>query len=142
MDTLKTSPFATKDDKQVDITIFKDVKLVCIYFSAHWCPPCRNFTPILAEVYNKINEKEKLIEIIFATRDKDLESYNEYRHTMPWVAIPFGHANIKTLATTCNITGIPTLVIMNQKGDVVCEDGYEDITSLKEKAFDKWFEKA
>ena len=27
-----------------------------IYFSAHWCPPCRNFTPMLAEFYNKVNE--------------------------------------------------------------------------------------
>ena len=26
-----------------------------IYFSAHWCPPCRMFTPELADIYNEMN---------------------------------------------------------------------------------------
>ena len=25
--------------------------VVCFYFSAHWCPPCRQFTPILKDFY-------------------------------------------------------------------------------------------
>ena len=29
-----------------------DKKLIGFYFSAHWCPPCRLFTPVLAEFYN------------------------------------------------------------------------------------------
>jgi len=27
----------------------KDV--ILIYFSAHWCPPCRGFTPVLKDFY-------------------------------------------------------------------------------------------
>ncbi len=31
--------------------VLKDKKVVVIYFSAHWCPPCRAFTPILKDFY-------------------------------------------------------------------------------------------
>ena len=32
--------------------VLKDKKIIGYYFSAHWCPPCRNFTPILSDFYN------------------------------------------------------------------------------------------
>lgn len=35
----------------------KDVILV--YFSAHWCPPCRAFTPVLKDFYEVSKKKEK-----------------------------------------------------------------------------------
>lgn len=28
--------------------------LVALYFSAHWCAPCRKFTPQLVEFYNRV----------------------------------------------------------------------------------------
>ena len=29
-------------------------KLVAFYFSAHWCPPCKAFTPVLKKFYEVI----------------------------------------------------------------------------------------
>ena len=29
-------------------------KFVGFYFSAHWCPPCRGFTPVLKDFYEVI----------------------------------------------------------------------------------------
>merc|ERR1712232_1315373 len=44
-------------------------KPIGLYFSAHWCPPCRAFTPKLAQWY-KEGRKDKM-EIIFVSSDKD-----------------------------------------------------------------------
>ena len=34
-------------------------KLLAIYYSMHNCPPCREFTPLLASLYEEFNENEK-----------------------------------------------------------------------------------
>jgi len=34
-------------------------KLVGLYFSAHWCGPCRQFTPILSKVYEEVRAAGK-----------------------------------------------------------------------------------
>ena len=45
-------------------------KQIGLYFSAHWCPPCRGFTPKLVEWYNT-NKAERNLEIIFVSLDRD-----------------------------------------------------------------------
>ena len=32
--------------------VLADKELVMYYFSAHWCPPCRQFTPMLKDFYD------------------------------------------------------------------------------------------
>ena len=48
-----------------------DEKLLLIYFSMHNCPPCREFTPLLVELYNEVNEAGKKMEVIFFSGDQD-----------------------------------------------------------------------
>lgn len=60
-----------------------------IYFSAQWCPPCQNFTPLLAECYKKVKDAGKKLEIIFISLDKDEEACREYHKCMPWLRFPF-----------------------------------------------------
>ena len=35
--------------------------IIGLYFSAHWCPPCRGFTPVLSEFYKIVNTKKNKI---------------------------------------------------------------------------------
>lgn len=95
-------------------------KFLGLYFSAHWCPPCRNFTPKLASFYEARKQQGKDdFEIIFFSSDRDVASFNEYYESMPWLAAPFGDARIEALSNRFQVEGIPTLVIIDSDGKVI-----------------------
>jgi len=93
-----------------------------LYFSAHWCPPCRNFTPVLADFYNKINEKEKKFEVIFISSDQSSQQFEEYFGTMPWAAVDYNNEMRETLGEAFQVSGIPTLIVFDNKGKKICDD--------------------
>lgn len=95
-----------------------------VYFSAHWCPPCKGFTPKLVQTYNKIKAAGKDFEIIFASSDNDLASFTEYFHEMPWLAFPHGDKRISELSDLYDVEGIPYLVILDPStGKVITTNG-------------------
>ena len=66
-------------------------RILGIYFSAEWCPPCKGFTPKLVELYKKLKEKDCVkFEVVFVSWDRDESSFTEYFKTHPWLALPFG----------------------------------------------------
>lgn len=62
-----------------------------LYFSAHWCPPCREFTPLLVQFYErfKTTANGQRFEIVFVSSDYDESAFNQYIDEMPWHSIPF-----------------------------------------------------
>ena len=60
-----------------------------IYFSAHWCPPCRGFTPVLAEYYTTLRAADKKFQVVFVSSDRDEASAKDYYSSMPWLMVPF-----------------------------------------------------
>merc|ERR550537_841046 len=46
----------TKSGKKETAEVVKAKKFVLVYFSAHWCPPCRGFTPVLSEAYKNYGD--------------------------------------------------------------------------------------
>jgi thiol-disulfide isomerase/thioredoxin len=79
-----------KEEKIETKTLLEnDVKSVGFYFSAHWCGPCRSFTPELAKIYEESQSNSQPFHIIFISCDQNEESFNEYRSEMPWPAVPF-----------------------------------------------------
>ncbi|KAK1403317.1 putative nucleoredoxin 1 [Heracleum sosnowskyi] len=94
-------------------------KYILLYFSAHWCPPCRAFTPKLIEVYNKIKSKDSAFELIFISSDRDQTSFGEYFSEMPWLALPFGDTRKASLSGLFKVHGIPKLVAIGPSGKTV-----------------------
>ena len=71
--------------------------VVGLYFSAHWCPPCRSFTPILASWYNKLTSSvlNGKLEIVFLSSDQSEEEFDSYYSEMPWAALPYSDRDKK-----------------------------------------------
>lgn len=110
-------------------------KIVGIYFSAHWCPPCRGFTPALAKIYSTIkNESKKPFEIVFVSSDRDEDSFKDYLSEMPWLALPFADRDRKNkLSKKYKVQGIPTLIIIDSSnGETITSKGREVVTSNPE----------
>jgi len=96
---------------------------VALYFSAHWCGPCRGFTPKLAEWY-KNDLKAKGLEVVFVSSDRDEGSFEGYFAEQPWLALPFAERAIKEkLSKKFKVNGIPSLVILDPTGKTITTDG-------------------
>ena len=103
-------------------------KTVGLYFSAHWCPPCRAFTPQLVAAYAATDRST--FEIVFVSSDKDPRSYMEYYASMPWLAVPFGATATKSaLSTTYAVRGIPALLLFDAAGNLMVREGVRLVTS-------------
>ena len=94
-----------------------------LYFSAHWCPPCRRFTPLLIALYNKLKAADENFELIFCSLDNAENEYNEYTADMPWLCMPFEAKESKILAGKYKAEGIPHLVVVDGAGEVITMDG-------------------
>ena len=113
------------------VSSLADKQVVGLYFSAHWCPPCRGFTPKLAEVYTAIKGTGKSLEIVFVSSDRDDVAFDSYHKEMPWLALPFAERALKqTLSKRFKVSGIPSLVLVDgATGQVLSKDGRSVIMS-------------
>ncbi|CAL1383827.1 unnamed protein product [Linum trigynum] len=113
-------------------------KTIGLYFSAQWCLPCEKFTPKLIPIYHKIksnHHENDNFEIVFVSNDRDESSFASYYAQMPWLALPFGDSNIKTLAKHFDVQGIPCLVILGPDGKTITTNGRSLINLYQENAF-------
>ncbi|KAM9749508.1 nucleoredoxin isoform 5-T5 [Dama dama] len=101
---------------------------VGVYFSAHWCPPCRSLTRVLVESYRKIKEAGQKFEIIFVSADRSEDSFKQYFSEMPWLAVPYtDEARRSRLNRLYGIQGIPTLIVLDPQGEVITRQGRVEV---------------
>ena len=98
-------------------------KLIAFYFSAHWCGPCREFTPKLVDYYNRVAPQHPEFEIIFVSFDKSQSGMETYMHeaNMPWPAIDYQKVGGKDAIRKYAGDGIPDLVVVDASGKVVSD---------------------
>ncbi|CAF4294027.1 unnamed protein product, partial [Rotaria sp. Silwood2] len=112
------------------------VKSVGFYFSAHYCEPCRAFTPKLAEVYKEAQANFLPFRIVFVSSDFNEQSFNEYRSEMPWPAVPFKLDHL--LRTYFQSTYIPRLFIVSSDGKLLSRRGVDDVSRKGVEALKTW----
>ncbi|TKY58651.1 nucleoredoxin 1 [Spatholobus suberectus] len=117
-----------KDGVKILVSELKG-KVVLLYFSAHWCPPCRAFLPKLIDAYHKIKAKDNALEVVFISSDKDQAAFDEFFAGMPWLALPFGDSRKKFLSRKFRVSGIPMLVAIGSSGQTVTKEA-GDLVSL------------
>ncbi|WKY07916.1 hypothetical protein Q1695_007425 [Nippostrongylus brasiliensis] len=124
-----------KDGSKVDAGEYLKGKMVGLYFSASWCPPCRSFTPKLKRFYEAVKESHPEFEIVLVSRDKEADALFEYydEHMGDWTFIPFGDPKIEELLEKYNARSIPGMKIIKPDGSEVVKDAR---TEVQEKAND------
>jgi len=119
-DVTKGSLVHRSDDKVVAATddALAGKEIIAIYYSAHWCPPCRRFTPELVKFYNENKSKYPKFELIFVSSDKTEEAMKGYmtETQMSWLALKYDKRGLVALRNhACR--GIPYLVVLDADGN-------------------------
>lgn len=101
--------------------------LIAFYFSAHWCPPCRRFTPQLVDFYNRVAPQHPEFEIVFVSFDRSRGEWEDYLREaqMPWPAIDYAQTEMLTgLKRICG-DAIPSLVLLDGTGRIL-DNSYDN----------------
>jgi thiol-disulfide isomerase/thioredoxin len=101
--------------------------LVALYFSASWCPPCRQFTPQLVAFHDAVRRAggPGKFEVVFVSSDSDQASFDEYfaGHHGGWFALPFAaQAQRQQCGSYFKVEGIPRLIVFGPDGKIVCSN--------------------
>ena len=109
----------TKEGERSTAEALAGKKHVMLYFSAHWCPPCKQYTPELAQAYAASQKKDE-VAIVFVSSDRDESSFCGYFAEMPFFAMPFAARDeAATLGEKYGVKGIPSLVLLDGDGNLV-----------------------
>lgn len=141
-----------KEGNKVTLEDLKKNTHLALYFSAHWCGPCRNFTPKLAKLYNAMVEryknegKEQDFAFIFVSSDRTVEDFKSYYSEMPWYALDKEAENFAlikaTLSSMFGVNGIPSLGVATPDGEIFVKNARGSADSDPEGLAWPWPRKA
>jgi thiol-disulfide isomerase/thioredoxin len=128
----------------VDLSSFKGKKYVLLDFWASWCIPCRSGNPRLIELYKKYHDKG--LEIISISTDIDQANWKKailHDHTDIWYHVlsdpekknnaVAGRINEVDIGYKYVVALLPTKILLNKSGVIICRSESDDDNLLSEK---------
>jgi len=112
-------------------------KVIGLYFSAEWCPPCRAFTPDLVRAASGSSND---FAVVFVSSDRSAADQTKYMkgYRMKWPAIPYDSEKRRELSGRFNIRGIPALVIIDDQGNLITDQGRRELGNNPRQAIRDW----
>ncbi len=110
------------DLKNADGTTFRPSAkpYTFVYFSAGWCGPCHQYTPLLVKFYQEAGEQRDFA-VVFVSSDRSPEDMADYMKEMdmPWASAVHGSAGANALKAAYGERGIPHVVLLDAGGAVI-----------------------
>ena len=114
--------------------------VIGIYFASQGCPACGNFTPILVDVYDQLQEDGRSFEVVLVSTGLSDSALFEYMldSGMPWLAVSSQSSRANALVQRYHIQWVPTLVIIDGDANTITLTGRDQLTQLGTGAYDAW----
>ncbi|MCL2647678.1 MAG: thioredoxin domain-containing protein [Phycisphaerales bacterium] len=112
-------------------------KVILVDFWATWCGPCREFVPVLKKLYADYHDKG--LEIVGVDNDSADDKVAGFIKTnaMPWPqfreSTQNDDDNVHPLAKRYGIDSLPTIYLIDAKGNLRYIDGHEDLETKVKK---------
>ena len=95
-------------------------KIVGLYFSSSWCPPCQRFTPELIQFYNRHHQDSNFEIVLIPYHEDNLTQYKKYFSKMPWAShLIKDNFDIENLRKRYKCISVPTLIFINSQGAII-----------------------
>ncbi|MDZ8119695.1 thioredoxin-like domain-containing protein [Pontiella agarivorans] len=106
----------------VDSDYVLNTDFLLLYFSGHWCGPCRSFTPELVKYYNE-KQGGQLYQVLFVSSDHSDTEMKHYMQSteMPWPAVVYHSEARKIIKRQYAGSGIPQLVLLDNNGRILAD---------------------